>query len=103
MNKLINKFDTLSFVQKLSVSFVAIALGLIGLLSIAESSDGYVCDSGGATIVANTTEHNTLWAIANKYCVGNVAGAVNAMVDKHGALINVGTIVELPNDQHEQQ
>lgn len=102
-DSLFRKFDALTTAQKFGVSTMAIALGMIGLMSISESSDGYVCNSAGQTIVVNTTEHNTLWAIGNKYCVGNIAGAVNAMVNKHGALLDVGTVVELPNDQHEQQ
>jgi hypothetical protein len=95
---LVRKYDSLTFLQKASISVCAITLGIAGMLSIGSMSEHYTCDSGGQTVVVNS-ENNTLWAIANRYCEGSIAQAVNVMVEQYGPKLQIGQIIVLPQDE----
>jgi hypothetical protein len=98
-SRLVDKFDSLSFAQKVSISVVAFSLGAIGLVSIGAAQESYSCNSEGETVVVTGGANNTLWAIAHRYCKGSIARAVDAMVDEYGAELQIGQIIVLPKDE----
>jgi hypothetical protein len=95
---LVRKYDSLTFLQKASISVCAIALGLLGFVSMGSMSERFACDSGGQTVVVNS-QNNTLWAIANRYCEGSIPQAVNVMVEQYGPELQIGQVIVLPQDE----
>jgi hypothetical protein len=51
----------------------------------------YSCDTQPVTVY----QGDTLWEIANRYCWGNIATAVDDLVDEYGTLLQVGQVTNL--------
>jgi hypothetical protein len=49
-------------------------------------------------VVVGDNGQNTLWEIGTQNCVGNVARAVDALVDTYGVTIHVGQRIFLPQN-----
>ena len=59
----------------------------------------YTCDSKPIIVQAQADgSHQTLYALANAYCRGNISEAVNDLVDTYGVDIQVGQRIFLPTN-----
>ena len=56
----------------------------------------YSCNT--EMVVVGDNGQNTLWEIGTSNCVGNVARAVDALVDTYGVTIHVGQRIFLPQN-----
>jgi hypothetical protein len=59
----------------------------------------YTCDNKPIIVQAMTDgSHQTLYALANANCRGNISEAVNDLVDTYGTTIQVGQRIFLPTN-----
>jgi len=56
----------------------------------------YSCTT--TSVVVGDNGQNTLWEIGTRNCVGNVARAVDALVETYGVTIHVGQRIFLPQN-----
>ena len=61
----------------------------------------YTCDTTPLIVQGQTDgSHQTLYALANNYCRGNISEAVNDLVDTYGVDIQVGQRILLPTNNN---
>ena len=89
------------FTQKNVRTGIKYALGLfaiwIAAMMIAKLYDAqsqFTCVNPGAAIVVG--DGDSAWAIAEKYCTGDVRSATDAIVEVYGSSFNRGQIIQLP-------
>lgn len=56
----------------------------------------FECSANGLAVVVDYDLNNTLTAIAENHCTGNILVAVDAMYEKYGYVIYPGQIIHLP-------
>jgi hypothetical protein len=77
------------------IFWTAVAFGLIWLVSTSVGSwDKYECVETNVVV----QPYDTMWAIAEKYCDGNIEVAVADLISAHGsATVIVGQTIEVRN------
>ena len=82
--------------------FMALVLAVFCFFTYTTTSDymsNYTCDSKPFIVQAQTDgSHQTLYALANAHCIGNISEAVNDLVDTYGTTIQVGQRIFLPTN-----
>lgn len=73
--------------------WVAVAVGAVGVIGLASANaDRFTCDPEPHTVQYG----DTLWAIAEAKCDGNIQAVTDNLVDTYGTNIQVGWQVWLP-------
>ena len=65
-----------------------------GVFGKAFGQPRFVCDTATVRVV----QGDTLWAIAERECDGEIAFVVDYLVGEYGTTIHAGDTVELPSD-----
>ena len=77
-------------IQFLIVLILGVALGLITILI---SREEFSCDNSGHLVA----EGDTLWAIAEQKCSGNIQKATDTAMKTYGTDLVIGTTIFMPS------
>lgn len=75
---------------------MVIVVPVVALLSVVrlQTLDDFSCEADPSTVI----EGDTLWAIAESKCDGNIQAVVDNLVDVYGTTIHSGQTIWLPLD-----
>ena len=68
----------------------------ISLYNSEKKAAKFECSANGLAVIVDYDFNNTLTAIAENHCTGNILVAVDAMYEKYGYVIYPGQIIHLP-------
>jgi len=79
---------------KYALGLFAIWIAALMIAKLYDAQSQFTCVNPGTTIVVG--EGDSAWAIAEKYCTGDVRSATDAIVKVYGSTFNRGQMITLP-------
>lgn len=78
--------------KKIIIGIVAFFVTVFGLGKLIEAQERFTCNQVTVTVQFG----DTLWAIAERHCTGNIQVATAVLVEKYGSAIDRGDVIQLP-------
>lgn len=78
--------------KKVTVTALALGLGVAVIALAGLNADRFACDGEAISVVSG----DTLWALAEAKCDGNIRAVTDNLVKTYGATIHAGDIIWLP-------
>jgi hypothetical protein len=79
---------------KYALGLFAIWIAALMIAKLYDAQSQFTCVNPGTAIVVG--EGDSAWAIAEKYCTGDVRSATDAIVKVYGSTFNRGQMITLP-------